>query len=227
MRQRLEANRANAKRSTGPKTEAGKSRSKLNALKHGLSAEKIVIGEEDPSEFEALRASLQRDWQPDTLASELVEQLAGIFWRLRRVPAIEAAVVEARRAEAYERVRSNVERGTWHRINAAAQERCYESIGPMQVRLAVDNGTYEERVEPFRKQVIEEAEKKGDIDASISNEANERCTSELILLIRDDDGMIEKLSRYQAGLMNAATRIMQQLRLNKIMKGPTKLIAFE
>jgi hypothetical protein len=36
--QRLEANRLNAKRSTGPRSELGKSRSKTNAVKHGLSA---------------------------------------------------------------------------------------------------------------------------------------------------------------------------------------------
>ena len=42
-KQRLEANRANAKRSTGPSTEPGRVRSKMNALKHGLSAKAIVI----------------------------------------------------------------------------------------------------------------------------------------------------------------------------------------
>ena len=39
----LNANRANAKSSTGPRTEAGKSRSRLNALKHGLSAKALII----------------------------------------------------------------------------------------------------------------------------------------------------------------------------------------
>jgi hypothetical protein len=52
--QRAEANRINAQRSSGPRTELGKSRSKMNALKHGLSAKKIVIGDEDPKEFETL-----------------------------------------------------------------------------------------------------------------------------------------------------------------------------
>ena len=33
----IEANRGNAKRSTGPKTEAGKTRSSRNSLRHGLS----------------------------------------------------------------------------------------------------------------------------------------------------------------------------------------------
>ena len=42
------ANRANAKRSTGPKTETGKALSRMNAHKHGLTAETIVIGDEDP-----------------------------------------------------------------------------------------------------------------------------------------------------------------------------------
>ena len=39
----IAANRANAKRSTGPKTEQGKARSRMNAWKHGLTAEDIVI----------------------------------------------------------------------------------------------------------------------------------------------------------------------------------------
>jgi hypothetical protein len=42
-KQRLEANRTNAKRSTGPCTQTGKARSKMNALKHGLAAKSVVI----------------------------------------------------------------------------------------------------------------------------------------------------------------------------------------
>ena len=53
------ANRANAKRSTGPKTVAGKALSRMNAYKHGLTAETNVIGDEDPSEFDRLRAELE------------------------------------------------------------------------------------------------------------------------------------------------------------------------
>jgi hypothetical protein len=35
---RAEINRANARHSTGPRTEAGKKRSSLNALRHGITA---------------------------------------------------------------------------------------------------------------------------------------------------------------------------------------------
>ena len=91
----LESNRANSQRSTGPKTPRGKARSSLNALKHGLTAAQIVIGDEDPQEFEALRANLERDFQPETdFERELVERIASYTWRLRRIPVFEAAYMK-------------------------------------------------------------------------------------------------------------------------------------
>ena len=51
----IEANRRNAKKSSGPRTAGGKSIAKLNASKHGLLAEQVVIPGEDFEEFEALR----------------------------------------------------------------------------------------------------------------------------------------------------------------------------
>ena len=54
----LVANRANSKKSTGPKTAAGKARSRMNACRHGLTAEDIVAPCESPERFEALRAAL-------------------------------------------------------------------------------------------------------------------------------------------------------------------------
>jgi hypothetical protein len=99
-RKQLEANRQNATRSTGPKTQAGKARSRLNSRKHGLTAKMIVIGGEDPAQFEELRAELMEQHDPQSvLECELVERLSGILWRLRRVPFFEAAILEAHKAE--------------------------------------------------------------------------------------------------------------------------------
>ena len=87
----LAANRLNAKRSTGPKGEAGKSRSSKNALKHGLTAREIVIRDEDPDQFDALRAGLEADFKPSTtIERELIDRLAGLLWRLRRAVVLEA-----------------------------------------------------------------------------------------------------------------------------------------
>ena len=58
------ANRQNAAKSTGPKTAQGKQVARMNALKHGLQAERVVIPGEDPEEFEALFRSLEEYYRP-------------------------------------------------------------------------------------------------------------------------------------------------------------------
>ena len=88
----LTANRANAKHSTGPRTPAGKTRSRSNAWKHGLSAKDIIIVGEKESEFDAFRAELWQQFQPALgLESVLVDRLAVQAWRLRRPAVYEAA----------------------------------------------------------------------------------------------------------------------------------------
>src|SRR5262245_4309679 len=92
------ANRENAKRSTGPQTVAGKALSRVNAYKHGLTAKTIVIGDEDPKAFDRLRADLENEYNPRPgIERELVERLAVLLWRLRRIPTFEAALIELTR----------------------------------------------------------------------------------------------------------------------------------
>ena len=96
----LEANRANARKSTGPRSQGGKARSRLNSWKHGLTAKMLIIVGECADDFERLRAELMEEHDPQSaLVCELVQQLAGILWCLRRVPLFEAAILEARRGE--------------------------------------------------------------------------------------------------------------------------------
>jgi hypothetical protein len=52
---RAAINRANSQQSTGPRTESGKQRSSLNALRHGLTAQSAVLPSEDPAAYEAHR----------------------------------------------------------------------------------------------------------------------------------------------------------------------------
>jgi hypothetical protein len=87
---KINANRANASHSTGPRSSAGKARSRLNALKHGLRAEQVVIPGEDPRAFEAECAAWSADWQPKShTRAILVERAAATSWRLRRCVRIE------------------------------------------------------------------------------------------------------------------------------------------
>ena len=93
----LHANQANATKSTGPRSQAGKARSRLNSRKHGLTAKMLIVVGENADDFDQLRAELMAEHDPQSvLETELVERLAGILWRLRRVPSFEAAILHTR-----------------------------------------------------------------------------------------------------------------------------------
>ncbi len=91
----IAANRANALKSTGPRTADGKAISRRNALTHGLRAEQLMLASEDPALFERLREALFDQFAPETVYEEqLADQLAGLIWRLKRVPVFEAAMLD-------------------------------------------------------------------------------------------------------------------------------------
>jgi hypothetical protein len=69
-RKKLGANRANAKLSTGPKSDAGRARARMNALKHRFSSQEIVLEGEDAGQFDALRAQLEAEFIPAPLYNE-------------------------------------------------------------------------------------------------------------------------------------------------------------
>ena len=83
---KLEANRHNAQRSTGPRTEQGKKWSRRNAIKHGILSSALLIDtREDKAAFEKLRGALNIHYQPLSVVEELlVEDIANCWWRLRR-----------------------------------------------------------------------------------------------------------------------------------------------
>ncbi len=88
---RQQANRANAQKSTGPRSAEGKKRSSLNALRHGFTSHIVVLPSEDASAFQAFVAKCHKMYAPETGQEiELVETLANTRWRLNRCGALEA-----------------------------------------------------------------------------------------------------------------------------------------
>ena len=86
----IEANRRNATRSTGPVTEAGKHRSRRNAVRHGLCAETVVGILEDVEDYKGFEAAIIADYDAETAVErELVLRLASLLWRIRRATSIE------------------------------------------------------------------------------------------------------------------------------------------
>jgi hypothetical protein len=93
----LAANRRNAQRSTGPRTDAGKAVSRCNALKHGLLAKDVVVRDgwltgESEREFRRLQREFMAVFAPaNRMEAELVDRMVAAQWRAYRVRRVETA----------------------------------------------------------------------------------------------------------------------------------------
>jgi hypothetical protein len=91
----IETNRRNARKSTGPRTEEGKQRSRCNAVRHGLTAETVIGALEDAEDYHAFEAAIIADYDAQSAVErELVLRLAGLLWRLRRATTMETGMFE-------------------------------------------------------------------------------------------------------------------------------------
>src|SRR5579864_75172 len=89
-----EANRANAQLSTGPKTDTGKARARLNATRHGLTGQVMILSTEELAAYKRHCEIFRKQHKPAGEYEEiLVQILADTTWRLLRVPAIEAGIL--------------------------------------------------------------------------------------------------------------------------------------
>ena len=89
----IEANRRNARLSTGPVTEEGKKKSRQNALRHGLTAETVIDALEDAEDYAAFEVAVTADYDAQSAVErELVLRLASLLWRLRRATTIESGL---------------------------------------------------------------------------------------------------------------------------------------
>src|SRR5215217_6441775 len=89
----IDANRKNALRSTGPKTPEGKAAVRLNALKHGLLSQEILLLGEDEEALRELGERLSTELQPvGELENLLVDRVISSYWRLRRLGRVEAGI---------------------------------------------------------------------------------------------------------------------------------------
>jgi hypothetical protein len=88
------ANRANAQKSTGPRTPEGKALVAQNAVKHGLLAQREVIPGEDAGELSLFRDRMREDLDPrGTLEGMLADRVVNLAWRLRRAERLESTAL--------------------------------------------------------------------------------------------------------------------------------------
>ncbi|HEY7117995.1 MAG TPA: hypothetical protein VH475_15515, partial [Tepidisphaeraceae bacterium] len=117
---RLAANRANALRSTGPKTPEGKARSALNALTHGLRARldrATLVPATERDEFALFLEDFRRHLDPQSpLEDLLVERIALLGWKLRRHAQAEARLFDAPYDEALAKHEQQLEHNRRYRV---------------------------------------------------------------------------------------------------------------
>jgi len=79
------ASRRRARKSSGPKTSAGKAASSMNALRHGLRARTLILPDEQQQDFDRIHAELENQYRPETsYQRHLVYQAAIAQWMLLR-----------------------------------------------------------------------------------------------------------------------------------------------
>lgn len=148
---------AGIQRATGPRTEWGKKRSKQNALRHGIFAQVLLLDHEPRADFTCLLKGLREYLKPEgTLEAILVEKIAMLLWRQRRVIIAEVAeirvasdflewdrelqqteaagqIAEAASAESRSELYFQTRRGLIpHIANPKILERCLALLGELQ-----------------------------------------------------------------------------------------------
>jgi hypothetical protein len=119
----IEANRRNARKSTGPITQEGKQHSRCNAVRHGLTAETVIGALEDVDDYQAFEAAIIADYDAQSAVErELVLRLASLLWRLRRATTMETGLFEIQ-AEHLREFRQA------RQVNPASREAVYAMYG--------------------------------------------------------------------------------------------------
>ena len=89
----INANRQNAKQSTGPRTEEGKARTHLNALKHGRRAKLVVLPWENQDDFDDLCDEFEDGFKPANVGEQaMVEKMVVNYWKVMHLEAGERSI---------------------------------------------------------------------------------------------------------------------------------------
>src|SRR5689334_10541523 len=92
--EKIAANRRNARKSTGPRTEAGKARSRCNGVVHGLTGQGVALPDEDAAEVERRFAALGEELAPRTERERIMaRRVAFLSVRLERCEKYEVATL--------------------------------------------------------------------------------------------------------------------------------------
>ena len=189
----IDANRRNARLSTGPVTEEGKRRSRQNAVRHGLTAETVIDALEDAEDYAAFEMAVTADYDAQSAVErELVLRLASLLWRLRRAAAIESGLfkIQAKHLLQFRQRRQAHEQ----------RQKIINSIYRDAVAAEDAMRTNDDEPTSRSRSSVEPADQSGDI------------TRSFVRLSNLPTYPLDRLSRYEATLWRQACQILFTLR---------------
>ena len=164
----------------------------MNAMKHGLLAEHIVVRGEDPAEFDSFRERLIDDFLPQGSHEEyLVERLAACMWRLRRLCRVEAG--------AYGLASIRLELS--HNLE---EMRKYENMMPLMPNPSDKRLHIKDK--PKHAKAPAQAEKTTKVLRGMSN-----SLGAAFVFDAENVGALSKLSRYEAAIERSLYRALHEL----------------
>lgn len=190
----IEANRRNARLSTGPLTEEGKRRSRQNAVRHGLTAETVIDALEDADDYAAFELAITADFEAQSpVERELVLRLASLLWRLRRASAIETGLFQIGLFQIQARQLLQFRRGRQAR---QARETTIETL--CQNAIAPDDDAH----------IQERANDDTDSSTAASDSSADDLTRSFLRLSNLPTYPLDRLNRYEATLWRQACQIL-------------------
>jgi hypothetical protein len=192
------ANRDNARKSTGPRTEAGKARSSRNALRHGFYAESVAIGDQEKQEFESFSDTLIRDLNPrDMTEFTQIERIAALQWRIGRIQKAQTALLETEQLRVFKSIRQSVDR--------------LEAVREQEQDYDPEDRTFTEREQDHIELSNELYRSADDVEPAHA----------LMTLAGDESAALERLSRLEQRLDTQLQRAWKQL---KVLQDPEREI---
>ena len=188
---KAEANRRNALKSTGPKTPGGKRAVRLNAMRHGLLSEEVLLQGEDPDVFRELSESLRAELQPvGALENLLVDRVVAAYWKLRRIGRVEVGIF------AWERLEEQAERAEREakQYEAGDTEWLMEAISTT----IIDEEKHEEALSRARRMRDEQEAETAALGRTFARDA-------------DRANAFSKLSRYETAIERQLYKALHEL----------------
>ena len=191
----IEANRRNALKSTGPRSEEGKQRASQNAVRHGLTAETVIEPTEDREDYKAFEQAVAANYDAESAVErELVLRLVSLLWRLRRATSIETGLFDIERDVLSEgdnqaQAQSKARGGSFTTLFSIGQRPANKRPGEGWTETSSKRHTIENEHSASEATVI----------AGATNMQTD-VARRFLRLAKLDNGVFEKLGRYEMAL---------------------------